>query len=108
MLPLLTKLADKQEHTVRELVEQLAKHFDLSEQDRRELLPSGAQFVFDNRVAWAKTYLKKAGLIDNPRRATIVINERGLKVLSERLRRINVAFLKQFPGFLEFQSLKKD
>ncbi len=61
MLPLLEKLADKKEHVFRDLVEELAVDFKVSEDERKELLPSGTQRIFDNRVGWARTYLKKAG-----------------------------------------------
>lgn len=68
MLPSLEKLADKKEHVFRDLVEELAEDFKVSEDERKELLPSGTQRIFDNRVGWARTYLKKAGLIESPKR----------------------------------------
>jgi restriction system protein len=107
MLPLLRRVSDQKEHTMRGLIEELAQEFGLSEEEKRELLPSGQQPVFDNRVAWAKTYLKKAGLLDSPKRAVIEITERGLEVLKHKPKRINVAFLKQFPEFVEFQTSKR-
>ena len=108
MLPLLQLVADKQEHKFRGALEDLAAHFKLTEEERKELLPSGQQPIFDNRVGWAKTYLKKAGLLDSPKRATIVITQRGLDVLNQRPSELNVRFLRQFPDFLEFQTLKRD
>ncbi|GAB4273921.1 MAG: restriction endonuclease [Thermincola ferriacetica] len=71
-------------------------------------MPSGQQPIFDNRVGWAKTYLKKVGLLDTPMRATIVITQRGLDVLKQNPQEINVRFLRQFPEFVEFQSSKRD
>ncbi|GAB4033764.1 winged helix-turn-helix domain-containing protein [Spirosoma gilvum] len=62
MLPFLKFAADGQEHTPREAVESLAKTFNLTDLDRQELLPSGTQRIFDNRIAWTKTHLLKAGL----------------------------------------------
>ena len=59
MLPLLKFLEDKQEHSIRETIDSLADQFDLSEEERRELLPSGQQAIFSNRVGWARTHLKK-------------------------------------------------
>lgn len=59
MLPLLRIASDKQEHTFRDIVEELAGEFKLTIDERTELLPSGQQPIFDNRVGWAKTYLKK-------------------------------------------------
>lgn len=108
MLPLLKVVADKKEYKLQELIEILSSSFKLTEDDREEMLPSGQQRIFDNRVAWARTYLKKAGLVDSPRRAFVTITERGLKVLSENPDFINVRFLKQFPEFIEFQTTKKE
>ncbi|MBI1803548.1 MAG: restriction endonuclease [Ignavibacteriae bacterium] len=108
MLPLLKLTSDKQEHAMRDVVERLASQFNLTSEERKELLPSGQQPIFDNRVAWAKTYLKKAGLLDAPRRALIVITERGLDVLGNNPSEINVRFLKQFPEFIEFQTAKRE
>ncbi|MFZ2901187.1 MAG: restriction endonuclease [Saprospiraceae bacterium] len=107
MLPLLKRVSDRKEHSIRGLVEDLAGEFQLTDEERRELLPSGQQPIFDNRVAWAKTYLKKAGLLDSPKRAVFEITERGLEVLKQNPKRINVAFLKQFPEFVEFQTPKR-
>lgn len=63
MLPLLEFAGDGREHTVREAIEFLATWFGLNDQERKMLLPSGQQAIFDNRVGWARTYLKKAGLL---------------------------------------------
>jgi len=67
MLPLLRLASDGREHENQDAAEELAKHFQLSDEDRSELLPSGRQGVFRNRVGWASTYLKKAGLIESTR-----------------------------------------
>lgn len=108
MLPLLKYVSDKKIHTLNEVVDGLAAHFDLTEQDRREMLPSGMQAAFDNRVGWARTYLKKAGLLESPKRAAIRITERGIEVLKENPPRINVAYLKRFEEFVAFQSAKRE
>lgn len=108
MLPLLQLVADKQEHKFRDVLEDLAAHFKLTDEERKELLPSGLQPIFDNRVGWAKTYLKKAGFLDSPRRATIVITQRGLDVLSQKPSELNVRYLSRFPEFLEFRTPKRD
>ena len=108
MLPLLKDVADKKEHKLRDLIEELSAQFTLTEEEREELLPSGQQPIFDNRVGWAKTYLKKAGLLKSPRRGYIEISDRGLKVLKQNPPKINVKFLKQFDEFLEFQSPNKE
>jgi restriction system protein len=71
MLPLLEALADGKSHTIRDVTQSLALRFKLSEEEKEQLLPSGQQGVFSNRVAWAKTDLKMAGLIENPTRGTV-------------------------------------
>jgi restriction system protein len=102
MLPLLRLVSDRQEHKYRDLIENLATEFKLTDEERKELLPSGNQLIFDNRVGWAKTYLKKAGLLDSPRRATFVITELGLQTLNKKPNRIDAKYLRQFAAFLEF------
>jgi restriction system protein len=102
MLPFLETLQDGQERTMRELTERLALRFKLTEDDRQEHLPSGPQSLFYNRVAWAKTHLKYAGLIDNPVRGKVSISEQGRKVLLQKLSNINCKFLKQFQSYLKF------
>lgn len=108
MLPLLKYVSDNHVHPIRDVVEGLAARFELTEEDRRELLPSGMQAAFDNRVGWARTYMKKAGLVDSPKRATVQITPRGLQVLKEKPERIDVQYLKRFPEFLEFQAPKQE
>ncbi len=108
MLPLLKLTSDKQEHKVGDLVETLAAQFRLSDDERKELLPSGQTFIFGSRVGWARTYLKKAGLLDSQKRATVTITERGLSILKQNPTKIDVKLLRQFSEFLEFQNTKKD
>src|ERR1039457_3050187 len=95
MLPFLRFAGDKAEHSLREGIEALANEFKLTEQERQELLPSGQQEIFTNRVGWARTYLKKAGLIQTPRRGFFKITERGLDVLKQKPAQINAKFLAQ-------------
>lgn len=108
MLPLLKVIQDQKEYRLNDVVELLADKFKLTEEERKELLPSGQSFLFGNRVGWARTYLKKSGLLESPKRGYITITQRGLGVLKQKPKEINVAFLKQFPEFLEFQNLKRD
>ena len=108
MLPLLEQISDNKEWVFRNVVEELAKKYSLTEDERKELLPSGQQPIFDNRVGWARTYMKKAGLIDAPKRGLLKISPKGLEILQRKPERINVKYLQQFPEFLEFQSLKRD
>lgn len=103
MLPLLKFASDGQEHSLRETIEALADEFDLTDEERGELLPSGQQAIFDNRVGWARTYLKKAGMLETTRRGYYRITERGQQILHQKPSRINTAFLRQFPEFVEFQ-----
>jgi restriction system protein len=104
MLPLLRLAADRQEHSVREAIERLADDFGLSEDERKELLPSGGQATFDNRVGWARTYMKKAGLLESPRRGFFRITTRGRAALEENPKAINAKFLERYPEFLEFKT----
>jgi restriction system protein len=108
MLPLLRLVADKQEHKYRDLIESLAIEFQVTDEERKELLASGNQAIFDNRVGWAKTYLKKAGLLDSPKRATFTISQIGLETLSKNPTRIDAKYLRQFPAFLEFQNASRN
>ena len=106
MLPLLKITGDKEEHKLSEVTERLAQEFSLTEEDRKELLPSGLQGKFDNRVGWARTYLTKAGLLEKVERGTFRITKRGLKVLSENPDYINIKFLKQYKELREFIGLE--
>jgi len=108
MLPLLKFLGDQQEHSLGETTTAISDEFNLDEQERKELLPSGRYPVIRNRVGWAKHYMAKAGLIEVTRRAHFRISERGLKVLRDKPERIDVKFLQQFPEFVEFRSIRKD
>ena len=91
---------------MRDVTDRLAEQLGVTEEERKELLPSGAAPVFYNRTAWAKTYLKKAGLIDSPKQGIVVISKRGLEVLKGNPTSIDVKFLKQFSEFVEFQTTK--
>jgi len=103
MLPLLKLAADQQEHSLPEAIDTLSLEFALTEGEREEILPSGKQAVFDNRVGWARTYLKKAGLVESPRRSFFKITSRGLEVIQQNLKTIDVRFLRQYPEFIEFR-----
>ena len=101
MRPLLDCANDGKEHALREVFQRLAVHFGLTDAERKQLLPSGNQEVFVNRVAWAKTHLKMAGLLDSPKRGYSSITPLGLKVLAEFPERIDLKVLRQQPGYLE-------
>ena len=107
MLPLLKFVGKKKEETsTSEAVEFLASELHLTEDDIKELLPSGIQSAFVNRVGWASTYMKKAGLLESTRRGFYRITNRGKELLEKQPKSIDVKLLKQYPEFLEFQQLK--
>jgi len=108
MLPIMKLVSDGQEHKYRDLIEKLAFEFQVTDEERKELLASGNQAIFDNRVGWAKTYLKKAGLLDSPKRATFVITDLGRQTLAKKPERIDAKYLRQFPAFLEFQNVSRN
>lgn len=104
MLPLLRFAGDGMAHTMSEVRDHLAGVLGLSDAERAEMLPSGTQRTFDNRVYWASAYLRHAQLLERPARAQIRITERGKQVLGAPPEAINVAYLKQFPEFVQFIS----
>jgi restriction system protein len=108
MLPFLKFAGDGQEHAKAEVVDKLAADFKLSAIELKELLPSGKQELFDNRVGWTRTYLKKAGLIDTTRRGYFRITERGKEVLKQNPSKIDVKFLNHYPEFKEFHTYKNN
>lgn len=108
MLPLLQFLSDGKEHNIGEVVDRLAEQFQLSAEERAQLLGSGQQTVIRNRAGWARTYLKKAGLIESTRRGYFRISERGQSVLAKNPKRIDVKYLEQFPEFVAFRDLRHE
>jgi restriction system protein len=82
----------------------LARHFDLTEAELAELLPSGRQQLFVNRVAWAKTHLKAAGLMESPRRAHYRVTQWGRELLEDRPDRVDMRTLKSYPSYVEFRA----
>lgn len=104
MLPVLKSVADGKEHKFREIADSIAKNFGLTEEELGYLLPSGNQSIFNNRVGWAKTYLKKACLIEYKGKGVLKITERGKQVLKDSPQKIDNKFLKQYDEFNEFQN----
>jgi len=101
MLPLLKFAGDNNEHRFRDAVQTLADEFELTEEERKELLPSGQQAIFNNRVGWARLYLVKAGLLEATRRGYFKITEQGHKALAQKPEKIDKNFLMQFPEFVK-------
>ena len=102
MLPIMEIAADKNVYPMRDLVNKLIDKYGLSDEEKKELLPSGKQTVFENRIGWAKTHLKKAGLLIYPKRGCIQITERGQSLLNKKFDRIDMGTLKQFDEYNEF------
>jgi len=94
---------DGQEHRISDVIDQLAREFRLTEEERQQLLPSGKQTTFANRVHWAKTYLGQAALLEATKRAHFRITDRGRKVLAEGPSRIDNEYLSQFAEFIKFR-----
>jgi restriction system protein len=103
MLPLLVLMGDGVEHGLAEVIESVGDRMGLSPEEKKELLPSEAEPRFDNRVRWAAFYLRKAGLLERTGRGRIRITQRGQQLLQSKPQRIDAAFLRQFPEFLEFK-----
>jgi len=107
ILPVLKIAGDGNQHNTRETIALLADHFGLSDAERKQMLASGVASVFDDRFGWARYYLKRAGLLQNPRRGYFQITDRGKAVLAQQPQKIDVKLLRQFPEFEEFYSPKK-
>lgn len=107
MRPLLQIHADGKEHLNRDLVATLAEQFNLTEAERREMLPSGRARLFDNRIGWAKSHISQAGLLDSPRRAVSIITDRGLEALRTNPERIDLRTLNDYEEYQEFRNRRK-
>ena len=108
MLPLLKFAEDKQQHSLREAEYILADKFNLAETEKNELLPSGGERRFYNRISWARTYLKKAGLLSYPRRGFFSITSRGLKLLLDNPQDISAKSLREYDEFIQFVEIKNE
>src|SRR3990172_4687597 len=100
--PLLDIASDGKEHSMKDAREEIAKAMALPEEDMKELLSSGIQTKFDNRVAWAKSYFVQAKVLESPRRGYFRITQRGLDLHKKGHERIDVRILNQYPEFVEF------
>jgi restriction system protein len=104
MLPLLRFCADGREHGRHDAQPFLAQEFALSESELAELLPSGKQGKFVNRITWAKSHLKQAGLLETTTRGIFRITERGRSVLAANPARVDMKYLERFPEYQAFRS----
>ena len=107
MLPLLRFCANGKEHANQESLDALATEFGLTNDERKKLLPSGQQRVFDNRVAWARAHMKMALLIENPRRGIFRITGRGKSILEQSPPSIDLKFLRQFSEYVDAREKPK-
>ncbi len=103
MLPLLEYLGDSTERSNQEIREAMEERFALGDEEKRELIPSGRQPVFKNRLAWAKSYFKRAGLLYSPQQGVYGITSRGLELLAQQPERITIKLLMQYPEFKVFK-----
>ena len=106
MLPLMRILEDKQERSLQELHAKICDKFNLSEEERNELVPSAVQTKIYNRVVWALTYLRKAKLIESPRRTISIISKTGLDLLKTNPNRIDMKVLKDIPDYQSWKATK--
>lgn len=93
---------------VSEVIEEISDKLGLTEEERRQMLPSGKQTVITNRVHWARTYLKQAGLVSNPKRGWYELTDRGREVTEEPSAQVNTKYLERFQEFQEFKSRTKE
>jgi len=108
MLPLLRLAEDGREHRIGDVIEPLGQQLGLTQVELDEMLPSGRQPIFNNRVHWAKTYLAQAKLLEITRRAHFRITDRGRSVLAEKPERVDVRLLDRFPEFNEFKQRARE
>jgi restriction system protein len=108
MRPLLAYGADGKEKNIREAINAIADEFQLSDQERSQLLPSGKQTALQNRVHWGRTYLDKAAALKKTRRSHFIITDRGRELLAKHPKRIDLSVLNQFPEFIAFRTKHSD
>jgi restriction system protein len=101
LLPILKYLGDGKEHSLSELNEYIKGFFKISDDDYNSLLPSGSQKIIPNRVGWAKTFLKKANLVEYSGSGKSVITKNGLEYLSKNPNSLSVKDLKKISGWEE-------
>ena len=107
MRPFLAAISSGEVITFNQAYEAVCNHFDVTEEEKRQLLPSGKQTIVRNRCGWARTYMKKAGLLTSPQRSHIQITEEGLQALKDRPDHIDIRFLKDSSAeFVEFSTPK--
>lgn len=106
MRPTLVALDDGKAHTLQEIRSAVATALGVTEEEQEELLPSGKQTTYSNRVAWALTHMGKAGLVSRPARAQYSLTARGAEVLAQHLQRVDMNVLNGFPEYQQFRAPK--
>lgn len=106
MRPTLLSMIDGEPHSLQEIRESVAQSLSVTPADQEELLPSGQQTKYSNRIAWALTHMGKAGLVDRPARAQYRITEAGLGVLEANPLRVDMSVLNTFPSYVEFRTTR--
>lgn len=106
MKPMLTLIHDGQVYKIRDLYTPMAELYHLTDEELEQLLASGKQTVFKNRVGWASTYLSKAGLVNKPQRGCIQITEEGISVLKDNPAKIDLGYLSKYDSFQKFSGMK--
>jgi restriction system protein len=102
MLPLLRRFEDGKVHRIRNLIEPLADDFELTSEERSEMLPSGRQATFRNRVGWAASYITKAVLLERASRGQYRLTDRGRQLLESPPEQLDVDYLRRYPEFRDF------
>jgi restriction system protein len=104
MLPALELMSDLKQRGHRQIIEQVADAMNISQIDRDEMVPSGVEPRYANRISWATYYLKRAGLLKTIKRGVYVVTDNGLGVIKQKPECINTKFLMKFEEFQEFHS----
>ena len=108
MFPILKCLYDRKPYHKKKICEKMIEVFNLTQEQLDERLPSQAEPTYINRVGWAITYMKKAGLIDSPTRACYVITDEGKKLVDNNVINLNTKYLRKYPSFVDFQKASHD
>jgi restriction system protein len=106
MVPVLKVLSDGSEHSGDDITNIIADQLNLTEEERNRIYSNNPKKIFKDRVAWARTYLKKAGLIESPQRSTSKITREGMKVVKSKLKDLNLKFLEQYESYREFRHIE--
>ncbi len=107
MFPLLQYAADGLPHQLKDAVTSLSDHFQLTPEQRTQLLQSSGQTVIENRIGWARTFLKQAGLLEYPERGMLLVTDEGKRVLNSGVQKIDMKYLERYPSYTEFRKRTK-